>query len=378
LTTEVGGDTLRFLLLKLTTTRRLALTVLLFLAWTPAAHAWTWPVQGPVLQPFAYDEAHPYAAGQHRGIDIGADAAGEQVVAPAAGTVSFVGSVPTSGESVTIETPDGYSVTLTHLGSVAASKGASVEEGDAVGTIGPSGTPEVEGAYVHLGIRVTSDANGYLDPLGFLPPLSTSGPTQSAPPASQPSASGGAATTTPTSTPAVTPEPATSTTAASATARGANVRTAGSNAGTGQARGRAQSRAASTAAPAVHTRRSSQPELRPGTREQLRAATPHRRIDAPTSSSRRPVVEVAAHAARLRLDAGHELRRRGAPTERSELDRPSVLLPLSCNGAAALVALAAAFAASRGARRRRTGAPSAQLLHLPRPAAGVGHERRAA
>ena len=34
-------------------------------------------MQGPVLQPFSYDEAHPYAAGQHRGIDIGAAAAGE-------------------------------------------------------------------------------------------------------------------------------------------------------------------------------------------------------------------------------------------------------------------------------------------------------------
>ena len=33
-------------------------------------------MQGPVVQPFAYDEAHPYATGQHRGIDIGADACG--------------------------------------------------------------------------------------------------------------------------------------------------------------------------------------------------------------------------------------------------------------------------------------------------------------
>ena len=46
-------------------------------------------MQGPVLQGFAYDEAHPYASGQHRGIDIGADAAGESVVAPASGAVSF-------------------------------------------------------------------------------------------------------------------------------------------------------------------------------------------------------------------------------------------------------------------------------------------------
>ena len=88
-------------------------------------------MQGPVLQPFSYDEAHPYAAGQHRGVDIGADAAGEPVVAPAAGTVSFAGTVPTNGKSVTIETADGYSVTLTHLGSIAVAKGATVAEQDA-------------------------------------------------------------------------------------------------------------------------------------------------------------------------------------------------------------------------------------------------------
>jgi hypothetical protein len=76
LTTKPGVATLHLVLLILTTTRRLALVAFLFLAWAPAAYAWSWPVQGPVLQPFAYDEAHPYAAGQHRGVDIGADAAG--------------------------------------------------------------------------------------------------------------------------------------------------------------------------------------------------------------------------------------------------------------------------------------------------------------
>src|SRR5204863_44617 len=86
----------------LTTIRRLALLLLVFLVWTPAAYAWSWPVQGPVVQPFSYDESHPYAPGQHRGVDIGADA-GETVVAPAAGTVSFAGTVPTNGKTVTIE-----------------------------------------------------------------------------------------------------------------------------------------------------------------------------------------------------------------------------------------------------------------------------------
>ena len=150
-------------------------------------------MQGPVVQPFSYDEAHPYASGQHRGIDIGADAAGETVVAPAAGTVSFAGTVPTNGKTVTIETADGYSVTLTHLGSIAVTKGATVAEQDAVGTIGPSGTPEVDGPYVHLGIRVTADPNGYVDPLGLLPPAPGDAATETGTTASQPASSGASA-----------------------------------------------------------------------------------------------------------------------------------------------------------------------------------------
>ena len=139
-------------------------------------------MQGPVVQPFSYDEAHPYSAGQHRGVDIGADAAGESVVAPAAGTVSFAGTVAANGKSVTIETADGYSVTLTHLGSISVAKGATVAEQGVVGTVGPSGTPEVDGPYVHLGIRVTADPNGYVDPLGLLPPAAGDVARRPAPP----------------------------------------------------------------------------------------------------------------------------------------------------------------------------------------------------
>jgi hypothetical protein len=157
--------------------------------WVPVASAWSWPVPGPVLQPFSYDEAHPYDAGQHRGIDIGAGASGDSVLAPESGTVSFAGFVPTSGESVTIETADGYSVTLTHLGSIGVAKGAAVSEGDVVATVGPSGTPEQSVPYVHLGVRLTSDPLGYLDPLGLLPapePSPAPTPTPTPSPAPQP------------------------------------------------------------------------------------------------------------------------------------------------------------------------------------------------
>jgi hypothetical protein len=150
--------------------RRLLLAAILAaLLLAPIAHAWTWPASGAVLQPFLFDPAHPYAAGQHRGIDVAGEL-GAQVSAPAAGTVTFAGTVPSSGKSVTISTADGYAVTLTHLGSIAVTKGAAVAEGDGVGTIGGSGDPEVSQPYVHLGLRVAAHPQGYLDPAAFLPP----------------------------------------------------------------------------------------------------------------------------------------------------------------------------------------------------------------
>ena len=152
--------------------RRLVPVVLLSLALAPAAGAWTWPVQGPVLESFSFDRAHPYAAGQHRGIAIGAEP-GTPVVAPAGGAVSVAGTVPASGKAVTIETPGGLSVTLTHLGSIAVTRDATIEEGAVVGTVGPSGTAELTAPYVHLGIRESANEQGYLDPLSFLPVAST-------------------------------------------------------------------------------------------------------------------------------------------------------------------------------------------------------------
>jgi hypothetical protein len=148
--------------------RQLLAAVLAALLFAPAGEAWTWPATGAVLQAFLFDPAHPYAAGQHRGLDIGGEP-GDAVLAPAAGSVTFAGTVPSSGKSVTITTADGYAVTLTHLGSIAVSRGADVAEGALIGAIGPSGDPEVAQAYVHVGIRIAAESQGYLDPLALLP-----------------------------------------------------------------------------------------------------------------------------------------------------------------------------------------------------------------
>jgi hypothetical protein len=172
----------------------------------PCVAAWTWPVRGPVLQTFSFDPAHPYAAGEHRGIAIGA-ATGTAVVAPAAGTVTFAGTVPTNGKSVTIVTASGLAVSLTHLGSITVAQNASVAEGDAIGTVGPSGTPELDVPYVHLGIRQAANDQGYLDPLDFLPVPAP--PAPAPPPAPSPAPAPVPAPSAPPAAPAVgAPQPA--------------------------------------------------------------------------------------------------------------------------------------------------------------------------
>jgi peptidase M23-like protein len=138
-----------------------------FQAGAPPALAWTWPADGPVLRPFVLGD-DPYAGGQHRGIDVAA-ATDAPVRSPAAGVVSFAGMVPGGGRVVTVETPDGYSVTLVHLGSIAVARAALISEGETVGSIGQSGDPEHAEPYLHLGVRLTADQHGYVDPLTLLP-----------------------------------------------------------------------------------------------------------------------------------------------------------------------------------------------------------------
>ena len=144
------------------------LALLAALVLSPGAAAWAWPVDGPVLRPFVSGD-DPYAGGQHRGIDIGAPT-GSDVRSAALGVVSFAGRLPRQGLCLTVRTEDGRSVTLIHLGSIGVSVGTQVSEGDVVGTIGPSGEPEGTEPYVYLGIRLTADPNGYVDPQTLLPP----------------------------------------------------------------------------------------------------------------------------------------------------------------------------------------------------------------
>src|SRR5829696_8874967 len=183
--------------------RRVVLAAVAALLFVPAAHAWSWPSGGPVLRPFVLG-ADPYASGQHRGVDVGGDL-GAEVHAPAAGAVAFTGTVPGSGKTVTLQTADGYAVTLLQLGDILVAKGDAVDEGAVVGRIGPSSDSVTTAPHVHLGIRLAADPTGYVDPLTLLPAReapSVPEPEPSPAPAAEPAVAAGGAEPAPVPAPA--------------------------------------------------------------------------------------------------------------------------------------------------------------------------------
>ncbi len=133
------------------------------------AGAWTWPLHGEVLRPFSLG-ADAYAAGpasRDRRRRLGGR--GRRRADRRDGDASSESCRP-MGVWSRIQTEDGLSVTIAHLGSSLVARGARVAEGDVVGRAGPSGESEHSVPYVHLGVRRASIAEGYLDPLRFLPP----------------------------------------------------------------------------------------------------------------------------------------------------------------------------------------------------------------
>ena len=127
----------------------------------PGSRAWTWPADGAVLREFSVG-TDKYAGGQHRGIDVALGDA-PSARAPASGEVTFAGSLPTYGATVTIATAGGHRATLTHLGDLRVRRGEQVSEGQPLADAGTSGEPEHAVPYVHLGIRLGSDED-YVDP----------------------------------------------------------------------------------------------------------------------------------------------------------------------------------------------------------------------
>ena len=134
-----------------------------------AQSGWRWPLEGRVIA--AYDFAgDPYAAGQHRGIDVAAPV-GTPVVAAAAGAVRFAGTVGSSGLTVSVRTADGrFDTSYLHLSRIAVRAGEAVAAGAAIGAVGASGRRSTAAAHLHFGVCRAGTRHGYRDPLALLPP----------------------------------------------------------------------------------------------------------------------------------------------------------------------------------------------------------------
>jgi hypothetical protein len=157
----------------------LALLALVLLP-RPALAAWSWPLRGEVITTYRNGD-DPYAAGQHRGVDI-AGPVGTPVVAAAAGVVRFAGTAGSSGLTVSVRTADGaYDVSYLHLASLAVRRGAAVAVGGPIGTLGTSGVRSAAEPHLHLGVRRAGSRHEYVDPLGLLPPPGAQAPRPPAP-----------------------------------------------------------------------------------------------------------------------------------------------------------------------------------------------------
>ena len=110
-----------------------------------------WPCEGEVISEFGV-QTHPRFGTiiRNNGIDIKA-LAGTKIRAVAGGGVSFAGALSGFGSCIVISHGDGFYTLYGHLESLMVSKGYEVREGDAIGLVGETSTPE--GAVLHFEIR---------------------------------------------------------------------------------------------------------------------------------------------------------------------------------------------------------------------------------
>lgn len=126
---------------------------------------WLWPVPAPirVVAPFRAPPT-PYAAG-HRGIDVAVEQ-GTEILAPAAGVVSFAGQVAGRGV-VAIDHGDGVVSAIEPVDAMVTA-GTTVAMADQIGVAASGG--HCAAHCVHFGVRIDGE---YVSPflfLGGLPP----------------------------------------------------------------------------------------------------------------------------------------------------------------------------------------------------------------
>lgn len=175
----------KFLLFKLLVL--VGLFCVLQLSFVYCANAATWPVScGTQLSPSLSFHVKYTRAGKtyiHQGIDI-ACSAGEEIVSPVSGSVSFIGMVP-SGDSlvngggkgqtmcaVSIKMSSGKTLTLSPVENVAVKRGSNISEGESLATVCASGDRSSTSTHLHMGLKKNKT---YYDPMSLFSAVKTQG-----------------------------------------------------------------------------------------------------------------------------------------------------------------------------------------------------------
>ncbi|HBT47512.1 MAG TPA: hypothetical protein DEA73_06505 [Peptococcaceae bacterium] len=124
------------------------------------------PVEGGILTAFGFAWAPAFGDYRfHPGLDL-EGAVGQEVRAAAGGTVSLVEYSEDWRYRVVVDTGHGYQVSYANLDSIKVAKGARVEAGDVLGTLGYPGRQEA-GKPVHLHLELLKGGRT-VDPAPYL------------------------------------------------------------------------------------------------------------------------------------------------------------------------------------------------------------------
>ncbi len=130
----------------------------------PAAGAWRWPLDPKPALLRAFDPpARPWLSG-HRGVDLAAGSDSAAVLAPAAGTISFAGTV-VDRPVLTVDHGNGYRSSFEPIVS-SLRPGMAVAAGDVLGRSLPGHCGGIP--CVHWGVRLGDE---YVNPLAFVADL---------------------------------------------------------------------------------------------------------------------------------------------------------------------------------------------------------------
>jgi len=118
---------------------------------------YVWPVNGPVVSPFGQRWGR-----LHAGVDI-AVPAGTPIRAAAGGTVAMAGWMGGYGQYTCIQHGGGVATCYAHQSSIGVGSGASVKQGQVIGSVGCTG--HCFGDHLHFEVRINGSP---VDPMGYL------------------------------------------------------------------------------------------------------------------------------------------------------------------------------------------------------------------